>query len=135
MRLFGRQGIRLFLSVARTYITDKRKTQELIQSVNNKTNRNKRLFSEIIENLQLLIEVVKESVSGKYTQLSKKSLVTIIAGLLYFVSPIDMIPAILLGFGFVDDIAVISFVINALNTELQRFTRWKDEQVSQLSID
>jgi uncharacterized membrane protein YkvA (DUF1232 family) len=133
--LFGRQGLRLFFSVARTYMTDKRKTQDLIQSVNKKTNGNKRLFSKIIGNLQLLIEVLKESMSGKYKQLSKKSIVTIIAGLLYFVSPIDMIPDILLGFGFVDDIAVISFVINSLNTELQRFKQWKDEQAPQNSID
>jgi len=128
MNIFGRKGLRLFLSAARIYITDKNKTKDLIEKVDKKKKGNRHLVAGVISQVQLLVEALKAWMSGEYKQLPKKSLLMIIAGLLYFVSPIDIVPDFLLAIGFVDDIAVISFVINTLNTELQRFKKWKEEQ-------
>ncbi len=57
-----------------------------------------------------------------------KALVTIVAGLLYFVSPIDAIPDWLLGVGFLDDIAVLGWVLKTVADELARFKAWRDSQ-------
>ncbi|MNH38167.1 hypothetical protein D3C79_991600 [compost metagenome] len=53
---------------------------------------------------------------------------TIVAGLLYFVSPIDAIPDWLLGVGFLDDIAVLGWVLKTVADELGRFKAWRDSQ-------
>ena len=65
---------------------------------------------------------------GEYRDISKKSIVTIVAGLLYFVSPLDAIPDWLLGVGFLDDIAVLGWVIKTVGDELTKFKTWRDTQ-------
>ncbi|MFJ4443824.1 YkvA family protein [Pseudomonas sp. NPDC089422] len=65
---------------------------------------------------------------GEYRAISPKALVTIVAGLLYFVSPIDAIPDWILGVGFLDDIAVLGWVLKTVADELARFKAWRDSQ-------
>ncbi|MBF8795319.1 YkvA family protein [Pseudomonas sp. NY15372] len=65
---------------------------------------------------------------GEYRAISPKALVTVVAGLLYFVSPLDAIPDWLLGVGFLDDIAVLGWVLKAVGDELSRFKAWRDSQ-------
>lgn len=65
---------------------------------------------------------------GEYRAISPKALVTIVAGLLYFVSPLDAIPDWLLGVGFLDDIAVLGWVLKTVADELARFKDWRNSQ-------
>ncbi|WPO98933.1 YkvA family protein [Pseudomonas sp. HR96] len=65
---------------------------------------------------------------GEYRAISAKSMVSIVAGLLYFVSPIDFIPDWILGVGMLDDIAVLSWVMKTLSTELDAFRAWRERQ-------
>ncbi|WP_252090478.1 DUF1232 domain-containing protein [Pseudomonas sp. MWU13-3659] len=65
---------------------------------------------------------------GEYRAVSPKALVTIVAGLLYFVSPLDAIPDWLLGVGLLDDIAVLGWVLKTVADELGRFKAWRDSQ-------
>lgn len=65
---------------------------------------------------------------GEYRAVSPKTLVTVVAGLLYFVSPLDAIPDWLLGVGFLDDIAVLGWVLKTVADELGRFKAWRDSQ-------
>ncbi|MCE1115195.1 MULTISPECIES: YkvA family protein [Pseudomonas] len=65
---------------------------------------------------------------GEYRAVSPKALVTVVAGLLYFVSPLDAIPDWLLGVGFLDDIAVLGWVLKTVADELSRFRAWRDSQ-------
>ncbi|MFS0826149.1 YkvA family protein [Pseudomonas phoenicis] len=65
---------------------------------------------------------------GEYRAISTRALVTIVAGLLYFVSPIDAIPDWILGVGFLDDIAVLGWVMKTVADELARFREWRDRQ-------
>ena len=65
---------------------------------------------------------------GEYRAVSPKALVTIVAGLLYFVSPLDAIPDWIVGVGFLDDIAVLGWVMKTVADELARFKAWRDSQ-------
>ncbi|MCW2270246.1 hypothetical protein D3C77_31570 [compost metagenome] len=65
---------------------------------------------------------------GEYRAISPKALVTVVAGLLYFVSPLDAIPDWLLGVGFLDDIAVLAWVLKAVSDELEAFNAWRTRQ-------
>ena len=40
--------------------------------------------------------------------------------------PLDGVPDFLFGWGFIDDAAVISYVIAQLSTELESFKQWRD---------
>lgn len=65
---------------------------------------------------------------GEYRSISTKALVTVVAGLLYFVSPLDAIPDWLLGVGLLDDIAVLAWVLKAVSDELAAFSAWRNRQ-------
>jgi uncharacterized membrane protein YkvA (DUF1232 family) len=45
----------------------------------------------------------------------------VIAGLLYFISPIDLLPDYIPALGYIDDAFVISLVMNAVATEIERY--------------
>jgi len=65
---------------------------------------------------------------GEYRAISPKALVPVVAGLLYFVSPLDAIPDWLLGVGFLDDIAVLGWVLKTVSDELDAFRAWRQRQ-------
>jgi uncharacterized membrane protein YkvA (DUF1232 family) len=49
----------------------------------------------------------------------------VIAAVLYFVVPVDLIPDVLVGVGLVDDVAVIGWVTRRIRGELDAFRRWE----------
>ena len=51
----------------------------------------------------------------------------IAAGLLYFIMPLDCIPDFTPIVGFLDDLAVITLIINTLQKELLAYRIWKKE--------
>ncbi len=48
----------------------------------------------------------------------------VIAGLLYFISPVDLLPDFIPILGYVDDAFVISLVMNALGSEIERYQEY-----------
>ncbi|TDJ74503.1 DUF1232 domain-containing protein [Pseudomonas putida] len=85
-------------------------------------------LGQLREDVRLLQSLCLAWWRGEYRAISPKALVTIVAGLLYFVSPIDAIPDWLLGVGFLDDIAVLGWVLKTVADELARFKAWRDSQ-------
>jgi uncharacterized membrane protein YkvA (DUF1232 family) len=52
----------------------------------------------------------------------------IVATVIYFVSPIDLVPDFIIGLGIFDDVALIGFTAKQISTELERFKTWKDNR-------
>lgn len=77
--------------------------------------------------LQTLLRMLRASGEGRYPHVSKKNLALAGLGVLYLVSPLDMIPDFLPG-GFSDDAAVIGFIVRKLRTELATFEAWEQGQ-------
>jgi uncharacterized membrane protein YkvA (DUF1232 family) len=78
------------------------------------------------EDLQTLLRMLQASGEGRYRQVSGKNLALAALGILYLVSPLDLIPDFLPG-GFSDDAAVITFIVRRLRTELAAFEAWERE--------
>jgi uncharacterized membrane protein YkvA (DUF1232 family) len=85
-------------------------------------------LGQLREDVRLLQSLCLAWWRGEYRAVSSKALITIVAGLLYFVSPLDAIPDWLLGVGFLDDIAVLGWVLKTVADELSRFKAWRDRQ-------
>lgn len=56
----------------------------------------------------------------------KRKKLIVILGILYFLTPIDLIPAPILIFGFMDDLVLWGFIIYYLKDELDRY--WLGEK-------
>lgn len=85
-------------------------------------------LGQLKEDVKLLQALCVAWWRGEYRAISPKALVTIVAGLLYFVSPLDAIPDWLLGVGFLDDIAVLGWVLKTVSDELDAFRAWRQRQ-------
>lgn len=67
-------------------------------------------------------------VRGDYRGISSQALVSVVAALLYFLSPVDLVPDWLLGVGFLDDLAVLAWVVRRWQAEIDAFKLWRDAQ-------
>lgn len=100
--------------------------RELLEAAKIKAEGNKQLM-EIWSDLKLLMELIKDWMKGDYIDLSKNTVIMIIASLIYLVSPIDLIPDFLIG-GFLDDAFVIAYVVKKTSDELKAYKEWKGMQ-------
>ena len=66
------------------------------------------------------------SLSGRYPHLARGRIVLAVLGLLYIVSPVDLVPEVFLGlFGLGDDALVTAWVVGAVLGETERFLQWE----------
>ncbi|NLP44411.1 MAG: DUF1232 domain-containing protein [Peptococcaceae bacterium] len=121
------QELSLWKKKAEQYIDNPAKTNNLLTKVQRKTENSKKneVISNILDKIYLLFNLVKDWTNGNYRDISKKAIIAVIAGLIYFVSPIDLIPDIVVGMGLVDDAAVLGLIINQLDKELVRYQEWR----------
>lgn len=108
---------------AKAFINDKEKMQNLL-------NRFKEFFNnssleEIKDNMKEAFNYVSDVFSGRYKDYSMTALITLVAGMVYVVSPIDIIPDFIPVVGFTDDITVFLFVLKSINDELERYRKSK----------
>jgi len=87
-------------------------------------------LTPIKRDIQTLLRLMRAYGEGRYRPVSGKNLALAGLGLLYLVSPLDVIPDFLPG-GFADDAAVIGFILRKIRTELVAFEAWERAQGSQ----
>ena len=78
--------------------------------------------------LRLLQELLVAWVRGEYRGLSRQALLSVIAALAYFLSPVDIVPDFIFGVGLLDDLAVLAWVVRRWQSELDAFKVWRDAQ-------
>jgi uncharacterized membrane protein YkvA (DUF1232 family) len=115
---------------AKIYANDKEKTKELIDEAMKKASKEKGKngpIDEAWEKIQLLFMLIKDWASGEYRDIPIGSIIAIIIAVLYFISPIDLIPDIIPGVGFADDIALIALVFKQINSDMEKYITWLEE--------
>lgn len=85
-------------------------------------------FAAVRAELATLITLVRAWVAGDYRQISTTSIVSIVASIIYFLNPLDVIPDFILGFGFLDDATVLAFVLSRVSGELDQFREWLSQR-------
>jgi uncharacterized membrane protein YkvA (DUF1232 family) len=75
--------------------------------------------------LQVLVRLVRAWARGEYRQVSRTTLVLVLGAIVYFVSPIDAILDTIPVLGYIDDAAVIAWVLSEVRAELESFRRWE----------
>jgi uncharacterized membrane protein YkvA (DUF1232 family) len=78
-----------------------------------------------VDDLKALIRLSKLWVSRKYTAVDNKTILYTIVAVVYFVTPTDFVPDFILGLGFIDDMAVVSWVLNMIRDDVNKFKDWE----------
>jgi len=70
--------------------------------------------------------MIKAHVTGDYKIRSLRILIILLAAIIYFINPLDMIPDFVFGIGLADDLAVLTLVYRAAAEEITLFRKWED---------
>lgn len=85
-------------------------------------------LGKLKDDLRLLQALCLAYWRGEYRAVSPKTMLSVVAGLMYFLSPFDAVPDWIPGIGMLDDIAVLAWVMKSLESELNAFRAWRARQ-------
>lgn len=86
---------------------------------------NKGIGQVLSEKIATLSRMVKAYFTGEYKIIPWGSIVKIIAVLIYFISPIDVIPDFLPVIGLTDDLALTMWLFSSLKVDFENFEAWE----------
>jgi uncharacterized membrane protein YkvA (DUF1232 family) len=101
--------------------------EELLWLHEKATRKSKRCYEFLLapwESLQILLRLLRAQLAGKFCA-PADSIFMAIAAVIYFVSPLDLIPDSIPVLGFIDDASVITSVARANLTLISNFRRWE----------
>ena len=93
-----------------------------------KMNGSHKQINELLEYVQLFLRMIKKSFTGEYSSFSNKTLLSLVFGLLYFVTPMDVVPDFIPLLGFSDDLSIIYFIIKNFKSDIEAFKVWELNQ-------
>ncbi len=105
--------------------SDRARVGRLVQDALTKAYRNKRWLLKVWIDLLALCRLISAWSRGEYRHLPWKSLVLALAGILYFLNPIDIAPDVIPGIGLLDDAGVLALVFNSIRNDLRRYLKWE----------
>lgn len=117
---------RILDAKANSIFVDSDRITELTNKVKKMVSENQ-ILMEIWDDLKTFFDLFKDYFSGEYTDVEKNTIITIIIGFIYLISPIDLIPDFFPG-GLLDDLAVFLYIFKTLEGEINQYRAWKTEK-------
>lgn len=116
---------------AENYLHNPERSWHLLENAvkkawNNKDNQN--LQPDFWTHLKAFFRLLKAYLRREYTAIPWRSIVLVVAAIIYFVSPIDLLLDWIPLAGFVDDAAVLVFVTRQIRKDLDNFLTWEGEK-------
>jgi len=91
--------------------------------------------NELKERLSILGRLVAAYARGRYRIVPFKTMLTIIAAVLYFLNPFDLVPDAILGIGLMDDLAVLTWVYRSAQQDLKKFMQWEKREAVEFQVN
>lgn len=84
-------------------------------------------LKEVRDLLMASFRMLKAHAKGDYTKIPLQSLLLIIASVVYFVVPFDLVPDFLPVVGFLDDAALLAWTLRAVRSDVDDFRVWESQ--------
>jgi uncharacterized membrane protein YkvA (DUF1232 family) len=107
---------------------DPEKAQELADEALEKAKQRKGPLKEVLGDLMTMIRMIQAYAKREYRAVPWGTMAVIIGGVVYFVSPVDLIPDPIPVVGFLDDAAVLALIIAQVRADLDDFLVWETER-------
>tara|TARA_R100001369_G_scaffold21881_6_gene39835 strand:+ start:45197 stop:45610 length:414 start_codon:yes stop_codon:yes gene_type:complete len=85
------------------------------------------MLEKYTELAKVMFGMLKDYRKGIYTEVPWFTIASIAFGFLYVLNPLDIIPDFIPGLGYIDDLAVLSFGLRFIETDLHNYLDWKLE--------
>lgn len=116
---------------AKETVDKNEKVQGLITDVKAKIdhiNADSEERSTFVYQLLVVIRMLRAHFNGSYRAFSITTVLTLVFGLVYFITPVDLIPDFIPGLGLTDDISLVYFIFKSLADDITRFKLWEETQ-------
>lgn len=81
----------------------------------------------MLSEIPTLIALVKAYIEKRYLDVPIGAIIAIVGSLIYFLSPIDLLPDFLPALGLVDDGAVIALALKLVHDDVKEYKTWRDK--------
>ncbi|MGO3692877.1 YkvA family protein [Marinobacter sp.] len=78
--------------------------------------------------IKLMFSMIRDYWKGNYRDVPWKSIAAIAGALLYVMNPLDFIPDLILGIGFIDDVGVVALCLKLVESDLHQYAAWKEHK-------
>ncbi|CAM4178201.1 YkvA family protein [Gillisia hiemivivida] len=85
------------------------------------------MLEKYTELAKVMFGMLKDYRKGIYTNVPWFTIASIAFGFLYVLNPLDIIPDFIPGLGYIDDLAVLSFGLRFIESDLHNYLDWKLE--------
>lgn len=121
----ARRGLRLVSADAEEIADNPSRLRALIRRSQAQLRNDRSRIGSLRDDVPRLVRLASAVARGEYRHIPWKTVFFVVAGLLYFVTPADLIPDFILGTGFLDDAVVVAYVMKAIRDDLARFEDWE----------
>jgi uncharacterized membrane protein YkvA (DUF1232 family) len=105
--------------------SDRARTSRLLEATRTKSEKHAGVLRAVWTDFWTLWRFVRAWRDGEYRNVPWKSIILAIAGLVYFLDPIDIIPDFIPVIGYLDDGVVLTFLAKAIHSDLEKFREWE----------
>lgn len=109
---------------AEEILKDDEKVEPFLQNVEEKLEKIPKVGGYLAE-IPVMMSMIRAKILGQFKEASFKAMVLMVAGLLYFLAPIDLLPDPLGILGYIDDAAVIGLVLMMVQDEVKEYRVWQ----------
>jgi uncharacterized membrane protein YkvA (DUF1232 family) len=115
---------------AESYAKDPQRLRGLLLEAREKINHIPRgPFAETWPYLMAMIRFISAYHQGEYRDISTQNLLVIVAAIIYFISPFDVIPDSVPILGQIDDAMVVRLAMESVRADLDAFMAWETSRV------
>ena len=117
---------------ARRLLNDHNGVKRIVDQASAKAGKQQKRLRDTRDDLTVLFRMLRAWANRSYTTIPLRSITMALAAVLYFLLPLDFIPDFILGTGFLDDMAVIGFVLQSIRKDITLFQQWEgvDDEIS-----
>ena len=114
-------------NLATKFLKDEKKTKELLLKFEKELSTVP-IGGEYLADIPVLCSMIMDYQKGAYREVPVKVIIGAVGTILYFVSPVDLIPDILPVIGQLDDITVLMWLLKQCHKEIQGYKNWRQKK-------
>lgn len=119
------------LPAADTVMSDGKKLNAMLSAAVKKASEAKAALLGVQEDFGALVNMLRYWSKGEYRELPIRTAAISVCAIIYFLTPIDLIPDIIPLTGFLDDATVIGFLAASVKKDIDNFRIWEASNKSE----
>ncbi len=130
--------IESIVTKAKETVTKSERVQNLLSEVKSKLEHIKDSSEErstFIYQILVVVRMLKAHFSNEYKAFSTTTIFTLVFGLVYFITPVDLIPDFIPVLGFTDDISLLFMIFKNLALDIANFSSWEKGELTDQTVD